>query len=364
MRRPGGLMLAACASAGVAFGQSADVPERMRARTVCDYIAATPAEASLAGDRVGLFASDGLVWQGVLDLDNDGAAEIVQPSMSMGSMGGDGYDIVRADGEATYVGREGASDSEMPDGFGGAFLNFSGRWFFVVFSWETGAFPVGALMFEAGVKPVTACRFGHVVEETMQLANIGSNADADWCRERAVAEARSGRLKPAVMLSEGEEAALAEALTAETQASGSALQGFSGREIYRPTRGPLADLLLWKVNNSSGAGRGCAGQFFRIVTQGEDGAYRLSGDARQTLLNRMQAGSDELAVYNCVTDVDLFETGSRFFVERHAGDAPPTIDAQLVHSIVEARGEGAAEICSASFRVTPQVSYAAPELAP
>jgi len=363
MRRPGGLMIAACTLAGSALGQQVDVPARMHARTVCDYIAATPAEASLAGDRVGLFASDGLVWQGVLDLDNDGAREIIVPNSVMGSMGGDGYDIVRADGGSVYVGREGAADGDTPDGFGGAFLNFSGRWFFVVFSWETGAFPVGALMFEAGVKPVTACRFSHDVEETMQLANMGPGADADWCRDRATAEARSNRLKPVLMLSEGEEATLADSLTAETQASGSALQGFSGREIYQPTRGPLAGLLLWKVNNSSGAGRGCAGQFFRIVTRGEDGSYRLSDDTRQVLLNRMQAESDDLAVYNCVTDVDLFETDSRFFLERHAGDEPPVIDAQLVHSIVEGRGDSAAEICSASFRVTPKVTYVAPELA-
>lgn len=364
MLNRGSWLLAATFLAGLAQGQAIESPERMAATNVCDYIAGVTAEASLDGDRVGLFVSDGLVWKGVLDLDGDGTRETVTPSSAMGTMGGDGYDITRADGTTLYVGRESGTDSDMPDGFGGAFLNFAGRWFYVVFAWDSAAFPVGTIAFEKGVTPVTACRFTHTVEEKMGLANLARDEDASWCWGTAREDAKANRLKPAATLNPAEEAALAEALTAQAQAAGSSLQGFSGTEIYRPTIGPFAGLDIWKVNNSSGAGRGCAGQFLQIVSRSGDGDYSLADDPRQRLLNQLVAESDELGVYNCHAEIDLVEVNERFFVERHAGSETPTIDPQLLHFLVEPRDGKPYQACASFYRVTPKVSDRNPAVAP
>lgn len=363
MRALGVTWLAGIALTGVAFGQVAAIPDRMRASTVCDYIAGVTADASLDGDRVGLFVTDGLVWQGVLDLDGDGTGEIVVPSQSMGSMGGDGYDIVAADGTQTYVGREGATDADMPDGFGGAFMNFAGRWFYIVFAWDSGAFPVGALAFEKGLKPATACRFDHTIEERMGLANLAPQSFAEWCWGTALADAKAGRLKPFANLDDAQEDVLVQALIQQTQSAGSSLQGFSGKELYRPAAAPFAGLVLWKVGNSSGAGRGCGGRFFVIVESDGAGGYRIGNDKRQRLLNRMQADSNDFDVYNCSADVDLFEADGRLFIERHAGEKKAVIDTQLLHAIVASDGDAARQVCASSFRVTPSVTYIAPGLA-
>lgn len=355
-------VLLASAALSVMGAHAADLPPRFEAKTVCQYIAAVKALGPVSRSDVtlpsaaGVMALDEMVRGGVLDLDGDGVMEKIVPDYDTGTMGGDAYSIIKADGTEAFTAGMGMEDG----GFGSAFLSFAGRWYFVTFAAETGAFVSGAFTFaEGSLETVTACRFGNDTVETMYGGADASQSDQEWCDGPARSEAIAGRLKPVAEIDEATEARLAEDLIASLGET--SLQGLSGREIYAPQGGPFAGLKLWKVSNSSGAGRGCAGSFFRLV-EGEGVATTLSASPLQSLLNRMQSGEDEVGVFNCVADVALFEANGRFFLDRNSGDEPPVTDQQLNHAFIEGVDGAAKEICRASYEVTPKIVWEAPEL--
>lgn len=353
----------ACVAALLTGGAgAAELPARFEAKTVCQYVVGVKALGPVSRSdpslpsAAGMMALDEMVRGGVMDLDGDGVMEKVVPDHDTGTMGGDAYSVVKADGGDSFI----AGMDMENGGFGSAFLSFAGRWYFVTFAAETGAFVSGVFTFSTGsLELVPACAFANEVTETMFGGTDASQSDQEWCSGPAPTEAKAGRLTAIEEIDEATATRLADELIASL--GDTALQGLSGREIYAPASGPFAGLKLWKVNNSSGAGRGCAGSFFRLV-EGEGASLTLSASPLQSLLNRMQSGEDEVGVFNCLSDVALFEANGRFFLDRNSGDEPAVTDQQLNHAFIEGVDGAPREICRSSYDVTPRVTFESPEL--
>jgi hypothetical protein len=347
-----GSMAVLGALAGQAMAQGSDIPARFAGKNVCQYIAGIKASGPLDyHEQTGLF-SEGLARGGLLDLDGDGVMERVAFNFNTGTMGGDAYSIWKADGTEVFL----SGVEQDGGGYGAAFLSYGGRWYFVIFAAEGGAFVHGAFGFAKGtldLEPI--CKFENDTVETMFTGRDSGGSDQEWCNGAAVSESKSGRLKPVETLDDAAISDLDSQMKAGRDEYGGP-ENFAGSEIYAPTIGPFAGLKLWKVNESSGAGRGCAGSFFRIV-EGDGAAYKLSHSPLQTLLNQMQAESDDVGVFNCVTDVALFEANDRFFLDRSGGDEKPVTDQQLNHVFVEALDGQAKQICRGQFDVTPRVVW-------
>lgn len=345
------------AMAGHAMAQGGAIPARFAAKTVCEFIAGVKASGPISYPKqTGLF-SDGLAREGVLDLDGDGVMERVAFNSDTGTMGGDAYSVWKPDGTDVFL----SGVDQEGGGFGAAFLSYDGRWYFVIFAAETGAFVRSAFTFAKGtldLQPV--CKFDNDTVETIFGGRDSGESDQEWCNGAAVSESKSGRLKPIVTLDDATVNELDSQMKSGRDEYGGP-ESYSGGEIYAPASGPFEGLKLWKVNSSSGAGRGCAGSFFRIV-EGNGAGTKLSASPLQTLLNQMQSESDELGVYNCVADVALFEANGRFFLDRSGGDEKPMTDQQLNHAFIEAVDGHARQICLAQFEVTPRVTWKSPEL--
>ena len=325
-----------------------DFDPRFNAKNVCDYIAGVSGYGPFAFQPTGLAASGELVKRGVIDLDGDGTPEyIMTPGNEMSE---DLSSTIKPDGATTPL-----TEAIENYGTGTGFLPFNGRWYLVNFKTSFGAYVLGAYGFEKGsLKPVAVCKFDNDTKETMSTGVNAGPDDGDWCANKALADAAANRLKPAVTLSDAQKAAL----MAQVNLDGATRLESAG-DLYKPTTGAFAGLLLWKAKIAPFLA--CTGSAFTIVEDDGAGGYKLAPGGKQKELDALQ-GSEEFYNNSCTPEVDLFEANGRFFVERHWGGDKQTDDHQLLHSLQELKDGQPQEICAAYYEVTPKVTWMSPDL--
>lgn len=336
------------ALAGHGWAQTPDdFDPRFKAKNVCDYIAGVSGYGPFAFQATGLAASGDLVKRGVIDLDGDGTPEyIMTPGNEMSE---DLSSTIRPDGTTTPL-----TEAIENYGTGTGFLPFNGRWYLVNFKTSFGAYVLGAYGFEKGsLKPVAVCKFDNDTKETMSTGVNSGPDDGEWCANKALADAASNRLKPAVTLSAEQKAKL----MAEANANDINRVESAG-DLYKPTVGPFAGVYLWKAKLAPYLA--CTGSAFLIVEVDGVNGYKLAYSDKQKQLDALQ-GSEEFYNSTCTPDVDLFEANGRFFVERHWGGGKQTDDHELLHSLQELKDGQPQEICAAYFEVTPKVTWMSPD---
>lgn len=362
MKRLAFLGAALAAGCGVAV---ADTAARLQAKNVCQMVAGIVTHVPMEGSgdepigRMGMFQTDGLIRQGSIDLDGDGNFEAIVNG-DMGHHGGDLFNFSDAKGEEILEGGIVATGGD-PSGLGAGFTSFKGRWYEVVFASEYGAFPRGVFAFEKGtLKRRLMCRFESDVAETMKPAKGVEGGDTVWCEGGAASDAKANRMKPVLTLNEAQAKDLA-GQTEEIIGAYAGNSSYSGNEVFKPTAGPFAGKLLWRVTLKSDAGRGCTASAFYLI-EANGASYRLLGADAQAPLASLQSDAGYDDAFYCGTEVQLFEKDGRMFVDRTSGDEKPATDEQLNHSIVEAVDGKPREVCSAEYDVTPRVTFTSPEL--
>lgn len=360
MKRPLSVLMAGLALSGATAAY--DSAERFETKNVCTFIAGVTTRVPPEEDgdaphgRLGVYDRDGLMMQGMLDLDGDGVFETVKNG-DMGRHGGDLFDIQMADGNSVLEGGNTGRGDE-PAGYGAGFMSFTGRWYMLTFTSEGGAFATGAYAFDKGVKRKLVCKFETTAVEDMQNGTGGTDVDNGWCGNAVIEEAKAKRLKPAITLTDAQSAALVEMMG---EYAGNST--YKGNEIFKPSAGPLAGKLLWKVYLVSDAGHGCkTGSFYLVEADGAGGYKIAEDDAGRKMLNLLQSGHEAWDSYNCHSDANAFEKDGRFFVEQSSGEDAPRDDAMLHHTINEFRDGKAQQICTAVYELTTKVTWSSPDL--
>ncbi|BCW88819.1 hypothetical protein sos41_19620 [Alphaproteobacteria bacterium SO-S41] len=320
---------------------------RFEAKNVCDYIAGVTGSGPFTYSTTGLAAGGEAVTRGAIDLDGDGTDEFI---MTPGNeMSEELSFAIKPDGTQTPL-------TEAIEGYGTGtrFLPFHGRWYLVNSSTSYGAYVLAAYSFAKGsLKPEPTCKFDNETKETMAQGVDGGAEDGEWCAATALSDAAAYRLKPAATLSAAQKAAL----MAQVNADGLERPESAG-DIYKPTIGPFAGLLLWKAKIAPYLA--CTGSTFTIIADDGAGGYKLAPGDKQKELDLLQ-GNEGFYNTSCTPDVEIFETKGRFFVERYWGGGKQTDDHQLIHSIQELKDGKTQEICAAYFEVTPKVTWMSPD---
>ncbi|MGZ5931137.1 MAG: hypothetical protein ACXWLW_03140 [Rhizomicrobium sp.] len=130
----------------------------------------------------------------------------------------------------------------------------------------------------------------------------------------------------------------------------------------------VAERLL-KVSGNSGAGRGCGLQFFVLLSSNN---LIAKGDKEKLLLKLQQVNFADAYPASCTTALDWIKRSGRTVLEFHPYQSPvpdtpwsadtPSDTEELVHALSMARRKQSALLCSATFKITPQIVFdAAPQ---
>jgi hypothetical protein len=366
------ILVAAFLLATVANAQAADNADLCH--FIADHQAALSWPTRLPGDfgeRRSSFFRDYFMGTGSFDLDGDGIVEEIKQGLT-GTAGGDAYDYTLSSwGKAPNSGNGfsllpkniGDYLDENRFTFGEGFLPFNGRIYDVTFQDERGAFVVEAHYLLPGGGQRYACVFRNQVK--LESWSPGTALPAFRADIRAVMPRGPAALAGTVLEAESR-------LPASAPAAGYSHEILAGemrphcyyrdagcKDVWKVDfdNDGRPDRLLLLSGNSS-AGRGYDGAYFVLLAP--DGS--VATGKKQDLLLKLQSVdlSDVYPTRPGQMELRWLKIAGRTVLERRAVNQPPTSTMSLVDDVWIARGEKAARLLYASFRITPEIAYSAP----